>query len=431
MDDKIIVRNRYSNYSKEDGEILKSIEYMDVTLEKDTDDTCKNCKSEINGEYNYCKVCGTQLYKTCTYNRSKGENNYKISKKNILLTALSSIIILLLVSVVYSSIIFKDLPEISNSMNILHVLLAMNIGTIDIYSSSMISSQAVSMKLGMLILIIWPVISLSISNLIFMKKNSKSIMVNSIGVGAAYGLALSIISILSTVGSNSYDIFKYGYSLGFGFRTFSLLVNGFIIGFACTFAWGIIKKGKIKNKYINIFKISVKTVAIGYMLVFALLVILNLSNNSYIHELGLYKYSSDLSIGVVLSQLAAYVWAFANLIPVEIGNSVLSIFTIGSSNLFLDTKLILLAMVALSSLMMLVIGSKLKSKYKEDSIKPVLVFSVLYSLCMGVLGTFTSIILSTGTTSISMGFGAILAIIISFIYSFVVALIGYKLSQFN
>ena len=101
----------------------------------------------------------------------------------------------------------------------------------------------------------------------------------------------------------------------------------------------------------------------------------------------------------------------------------------------------LTVMFFLSILVLIVASCKLESKYgRENGIKPVLILSGLYSLLVGALSIITALTLGGGvdilnfsnySTSLTMGFGLLSSIIITFIYSFVVSLVGYKLNIFN
>ena len=62
---------------------------------------------------------------------------------------------------------------------------------------------------------------------------------------------------------------------------------------------------KESNIYLGIFKQSIKTVALGYLIVFVLLVIGHLIGLSYVYEFGISNSISNINVFVVISQLAA------------------------------------------------------------------------------------------------------------------------------
>ena len=147
-------------------------------------------------------------------------------------------------------------------------------------------------------------------------------------------------------------------------------------------------------------KIALKTIIIGYVLVLIIATILYFANVNYIFDLGLNSYIGDISLGVVLSQLAIYLWAFSNLIPVSLGSGSLSILSLFNSNISLDLMLLLGAMIALSALIFIIVGCKLESKYKSKNIKPVVIFSGCYAVIIAVIGTLTTIYIGDNAASI-------------------------------
>ena len=452
MDSNELKENKFSNYSKIDGRIRQRLENTSFTFEKNNKKACLNCEAENKSKDNYCKSCGMNLWEISSSNQIENDlkNNLKIKnlcKKfdipKLLLTSVSAIFILLIISIVLKVLVLSELGNISEIVNPLHIILGMNLGSISIYSLTMMGSNYINANLGIIILLICPVLALTVSNLIFMRngeKNIKTTLRNSLGVGITYGLILGIISIITKVRSNPYNMLQYGYTIEFSYNFISILINGFILGFLCTFILGIKKKYKIENKYISIFKTAAKILIIGYITILIILFVLSLSNSTYLQELGLQIYVSELGFGVVISQLTAYMLAFANLIPVTIANNKISIFNIGSSPLFWDTKLVFFAVIALLALLILLAGYKLKSSYKAEGIKPVLCLSIFYSILIGILAIFTSVVIGGDIdlsnvlnygSSIVMGLDVLSSMIISFIYSFVIALIGYKLNEFN
>lgn len=201
---------------------------------------------------------------------------------------------------------------------------------------------------------------------------------------------------------------------------------------------GIKKDYEQESMIAGLFKMAVKTIFIGFTLVLTIAVILYFANINYIFDLGLNSYIQDASLGVVLSQLAIYLWVFSNLIPVSIGSGSLSILSLFNSNTSLDLNLFLGAMIALSALIFIIIGSKIESKYKSKNINPVIIFSVCYAGIIAVIGILTTVYIGnnaasmlTSLNAVQMGFNFVTGIIISFIYSLTMSLIGYKLNIFN
>lgn len=254
-----------------------------------------------------------------------------------------------------------------------------------------------------------------------------------------YALILCVISKISQVEVNLSSGFnQYGYGILLEFSTFDVLIKGFIICFISMLFMGIKKDYEQESMIAGLFKMAVKTIFIGFTLVLTIAVILYFANINYIFDLGLNSYIQDASLGVVLSQLAIYLWVFSNLIPVSIGSGSLSILSLFNSNTSLDLNLFLGAMIALSALIFIIIGSKIESKYKSKNINPVIIFSVCYAGIIAVIGILTTVYIGNNAASmltslnvVQMGFNFVTGIIISFIYSLTMSLIGYKLNIFN
>lgn len=428
MEDKELSIQNYKNYSKEDGQVINILEVKEYTIEKSVDFNCKNCGLENDNKDIYCKNCGSELYRIIENNDSR-DSKYDI--KSVFLTSISSIIILFIMATIYKGIIFFEGVSLNDIVNPLHILLAMNLGEIHVLTTSMLSSGVANIQVGVLVMVMLPIVALIVTNLIFMKKSNndiKCIILNSIAVGAFYSVILSILSIFSKVRINTSDMFMYSSAIVYGFTFLSVLINAFIIGFVSTLISGLLRI-KEKTMYSEVIIISLKTIGLGIISLLAIVSILSLFNKSFIHELGLYTYVNKISLGVVLIQLAVYLWGVANLIPVVIGKISLSVIGLGNSSLSSDIKLIIIAIFIISALILIIAGNKLKNSVDNGNINPVKYFSISYSLIMGTLGLISTIIVNgNGVSPLVMGYEVIVAIVVSYIYSFVVTLIGYKLS---
>lgn len=452
MDEKKINNMNYShnNYSKTTGEPTRKIKNNNFTLKSKEEKICPSCGKESNSKDNYCKFCGNELYEIASLRsletkldlKSKiKELSYHANTRGILLTTFTTVFILFIIALIFKAIITIQFNDISYLINPAHIILALNLGQISVAMSTMMGSGFINANIGLLILLIIPILGLIISNLIFMRKrckDSKTTLANSLGVGILYGLILAILSIFTNVKTGSHSMLEYGYTLEYSYQFFSVLLNGFVLGFICTYITAYKKSYEKGNMYMSLFSNSIKIFILGYVLVLAILFVLTISDSSYLNELDMSSYSNGANLFAILPQIASYMWAFANGISVTIINSTVSIFSLGSSSLFGDTKLMFYAMGALSALILLLNGYKLRFKYSTDNIKPVIVFSVYYSFLMGMLALFSTFILDSNinffnTTSygatLIMQFKVFQTIIISFIYSFVVSLIGYKLNS--
>ena len=201
---------------------------------------------------------------------------------------------------------------------------------------------------------------------------------------------------------------------------------------------GLKKEYEKENSIVNILKLAFKTLLVGYILVLIVLSLLHFANINYVYDLGLSNYTNTTSLALVLSQLGIYIWAFVNLIPVNLGIGTISILSLFNSSLSLDVILLLGSLIALSALIFIIVGCKLESKYKTKDIKPVIMFSICYSILMGIIGLLTTLYIGdnaasmlTSISAMQMGFNFFIGIVISFVYSFATTLIGYKLNIFN
>ena len=441
----------YKNYSKENGNMINKSNLNNLKMEKIEANNCNKCSFENEKGYNYCKNCGNILYIIKEVeNEEKLKNKIKLSNsinfinilrglinKNIIFTSFVSILILLAISLIIKVFTFINLSPLDSMINPLNIILLFNLVNLQGYSSSIFGSGAINIKLGLLVIIIVPIISLVISNIIFMRKNRKDInelFRNSMGVGISYSLILLFIGLISNVKLNLSDMLNFGVSLNIRYNYLSILFNGFLISFLTTYFIGFNKSYKKENIYFYLLKKAIDTVLLGYFIIFIIMIILSLYNQSFLFELGIYGYYDNLSI--MLSQLSSYIWLFANFIPVTLQDNLISVFNILDSNLFFNTKLILYSTIFISFIMLLISGCIIKHKCKENSTKSVLIFSLFYAIIMSILASFSilnidgniSLIkINSYESSIYMGSNIFITMILSFIYSYVVSGIGYKL----
>lgn len=443
-DDTLEFADKFRNYSKEDGHQYRNLENKKFVLRRKSKVYCPNCKSETNLNDIYCKECGTCL-------ESISKRTYDFSIKNILSNinikdsfkvAGFATVILFFISVIVKQILGSVLGEYTSYISASDILLLLNGGDLSVFTSgsgmmSYGSYYNFSFQLCSLILLVLPVICLGISYKVFMKEkntNELTLFIQAIGVGSLYGLILAVIALLSrnqlSIGGG---FLSSGYSLIYGVGFISVLL-GFLLGFLSILYIGTKKEYEESNIYLGIFKQSIKTVALGYLIVFVLLVIGHLIGLSYVYEFGISNSISNINVFVVISQLAAYIWGFANFNIATIGSQSLFLPSLFKTSLSIDFKLCLIAFVALSALILFISGIKLNNKYKTSSKKPVLIFSVFYAVIMASLSIFTYVNINGGSLlgyNIAMNTNVILTLIMSFIYSFIVTFVGFKLSNWD
>ncbi|WP_304970179.1 hypothetical protein [Romboutsia ilealis] len=426
----------YFNYSTEDGKNAQDILRDRITLGEKS--ICDYCETE-NNKGLYCKSCGASLDEAKIVEKKRSIKAFKVDIKPILLTSVTSVATLFLISLGLKLLMSFNLGELINFINSLHIILGINLGTINLNLSTMMNSGSVIMHLGVLVIALIPLLVLSLYNVIFIKnKNTQDLLYNSVGVGATYGLMLVIISIFSSTSSSISQMMNYGISVAYRYKILELFSNGFILGFISTYLIGYKKKYFGQNIYLDILKKAINSILILYVLVFIILLTLYIFDNSYLYELGVYNYSKNNAF--ILSQLASYILTFANIIPTTIGSNKLSILTIINGDLLFDTKLILIAIILLALLVLILTGYNLKKKFKNSSVNIVLIFSICYSIIIAILSSFSAIYIGGNISLLKMsnysgntfmGSGIFTTLIISFIYSYIIVKIGYTLSDFE
>lgn len=444
--------NEPSNYSKIDGTMNSSINSNSFTIEKQKDSFCGKCGNKIEDGIIYCKYCGESLEKVRSKNinfKNNGNDNLKMkevlssfSLSKCIISAALSIVILFALSLIAKFTLLKSNSNFNDLINPLHIMLLSNFGSIEVYRNTFMSINVASMNIGLIALILLPITSLVISYRVILKDENISLenhVKNSLGVGIIYGLILAIISKLSQINLNlSSGLGQYNYSINYGINMASVLFKGFIIGFLVILFLGLKKEYEENNIYVGALRLIPKVLGIGYILTLVVFVVMYFANINYLTDFGVSSYNSKVGVGLVISQLAFYIWSFANFIPTTVGSNTLSVVTLLRSKISFDVLLILGAFMALSILIFIIVGCKLESKYKDKGIKSVLIFSIFYAIIMGILGLLTLLYISDAASpivsnigSMQMGFNMIVGVITSFIYSFITTLIGFKLNISN
>ena len=436
--------DKFRNYSKKDGHQYRKLNNKKFVLRRKNKIYCPNCKSKNDLNSIYCKECGIMLEsinkRNCDFKLENILSNINI--KDSFKTAGFATLILYFLCVIVHQVLNLTLGDYSSYISALDVLLLVNGGNLSAFTNAgsmgFGNYYSVNLQVSILILILLPVLCMMISYKLFLKqKNTDELALirQSLGAGIVYGVILSVLALLSKSSiSLGGGFLSSGYSLVYGFGFGSVLLRGFLIGFLSILYIGIKKEYEQNNIYLGIFKYAVKTIVVGYIIVFALLLLGHFIGLTYIYEFGLGSYVSGVNIFVLISQLAAYIWSFANFNPITIGSQNLFLVNLFSSSLSIDFKLCLVAFVALSALILLISGIKLREKYKNATKKTVLIFSITYAIMMAVLSIFTSIEINGGSLlgyNLQMGMSVIFTAVISFLYSFIIAFVGFKLSDWN
>lgn len=441
------------NYSKINGSMNKKLNCDGINIKKDNNGECHKCGAMIENEYLYCKNCGVNFHEK--YYEKNGVSSLSKNKfdtikeylnfRESIKVSMIAIGLLLIISTICKFVLGFNNYEINELINPLHILLTMNLGSMKVYSSSMTKIGVGYMDFGLIILSILPVISIILANIIVYKnkiKSSEDLIRKSVGVAFCYGGVLGVIALISKVTLNySYNMSSLGYIVQLKFNFIDIIIKGAIIGFISTYICLNRKSLKHENMYIEILKKAINMVFIGYVFVFIVVAIVTISDKNYLYGMGLSSFIGKIGLIATISQIALYMFGFGNLIPFIIGEREYSILKILNSNIGITTILLLISMICLITLIIFIFACKLEAKYKrEKGIKPIILLSCFYSIIIGAMSIISTIslgeginIMSMGNYSIymSMGLGFVSSVLISFIYSFIVSLVGYKLNIFN
>ncbi|MEG2789921.1 MAG: hypothetical protein RR942_19135 [Romboutsia sp.] len=434
------------NYCKIDGHDLSKIEYNKIYFESEK--ICCRC-NEIQEEKNiYCKNCGNFLVEIKKQNYKKNENedkNYNDLKsgikrfiidfnlKNKLKIQLITTLLLIAVSIFIKVFIGIYDLDINKYLNVFNILLGVNLVPINMVSSSFIGFGNVNISIGLIMYSIIPVVCIFTSNLIFMKKENideENILKETCILSVIYGLIIGFISIIARKVINLSMSEYYSMSILIRYSFIKSILNGTLIAFIPTYIV-ILKKVKPNNVILKIINKVLKVISTLYLTIIILLTLSLVVNHTF-------TINQDLFGVIMLNQLAIYILYIANLIPIVILNTVISIFSIGDIGMYLNENMTLLiySILLFNIVMLIVSGYDIKNKFKNK--KFIKYFSFVYSLVIG-LSVYLTKVDTKGCLSLlglqnyeaysNIGGNMLLGIVISFIYSYIILSIGYKLNK--
>ncbi|WP_195945828.1 hypothetical protein [Paraclostridium bifermentans] len=439
--------SNHKNYCETDGNDLSNLEIDSIKLNYEK--VCNECGKVYNNLSLYCEECGNELIltsesekKLTIYNLLDGDLNKKekfkmwindLEIKRRILAPLFSICVLFVISIWIKLFINFAGLEVNKFLNISSIILALNLVPLKIVSSSVIGLGNIGISMSLISILIIPFITILVSSLFFIKKESlkgKNIIKEAFILSCIYGVILGTISILGKQFINLSMGEYYTMSIGVRYSFLRSILNGVIIAFLPIY---IVLYGKTKDKKVefNIFNRALKTVVFTYVSILVLIILGMFFNKIFLS-------GSGLSGIITYPQLALYILHFINLIPVGLGNSIISIFNIGDINLYLNNSMILLiyAIMLLNIVILVVSGYDIKNKVNDK--KYIKYFSAVYSMLIAA-----SILLSGIDTSGSLSLlegqnydmysyiesSSIIGLIISFVYSYILISIGYKLNK--
>ena len=416
------------------GNILHYITTKDKSIQKSKDILKKDSSNSIQ---NIKKSCGKSSINL------KNLNYINIFLNPIIvigLTIMCSVIFkqILLVAI-ESEFLYEEYIIFKSLLDNISFILVLNLSPIKLYGSAWsMGDISGSINLGLSGICILPLFIIIITNLILSKRkssNNQNTLLTSISSAFIYSCILLFIA---TISNKSVTI--EGITIGLEYSFGGLFLKSFILYLIPSLAINIIKYCKNEINYLNIFNNCISVILIQLFICMSIMFIAIDSQLS----------SSDSFISIVMVFILIIIpcmipiIGIAGFIPTNINGYNISLFKLKEISEYMEYgyvltefKYITFAMILMSIVLLIslfFVGRILKSKYKENTLKPILIFSSIYSIVMGAL-IYMSKITLTGDVSmlgiynngnIYIGSDFTVAIIVGFVYSFVVSLIGYK-----
>lgn len=462
--------SKSNNYCTEDGSSMNKSISSKVSIRNEVENKCSRCSNENSSHANYCRSCGNRLHYIFTrdksiqknYTKESSESIQKVtqsSKKisinlsnlnymNILLIPIIAIGLTSICSTIFKQIllvaieseflyeeyiIFKSLLDNINS------LLILNLSPIKLYGNAWnMGDISGTINLGLIGICILPIIIITITNLVFSKykQDKKS---NILGDSIISAIIYScILFFIATISKKSVAV--EGVTIGLQYSLGGLFIKSFILYLIPTLVVNIMKNCKHEINYLNIFNKCILIISIQafiFMFIMFIAIASEVSaNDSFI--------SISMLFSLMVIPFMMPIIGVVSFIPTSINGYSISLFKfkemmeymeygyILSEFEYVTFGIVLMAIVLLISLFF--VGRSLKSTYRENSLRPVLIFSLLYSVVMGACMyiskiTFTEDVSMLGiynNGNVYIGSSCIAAIIVGFSYSFMISFLGYK-----
>ncbi|GAA0712601.1 hypothetical protein GCM10008904_25930 [Paraclostridium ghonii] len=439
--------SNHKNYCDLGGRDLSKIEIDSIKLSYEK--KCIKCDEIYDSSYLYCKECGNELI-SIKENR-KILNSFNVVDKDLdikeklaiwissidikrrIIVPIFSILVLCIVSIWIKLFMNITGLEVNKFLNIFNIILGLNLVPVKIASSSSLGVGNIDISMSLISVLILPFIVIGISSMFFIKKEAlknQNVIKESFMLSLIYGLLLGFISILGKRIINFSMEEYYTMSVVIKYSFIRSVLNGIIISFIPIYIV-LFNKIKCSKKDFNIINKALQTIALMYVLILVLIVFGLFFNKVFLSNSG-------VSGVITYPQLALYLLHFINLIPVRVGHVLISIFNISDINLYLNDSMILLvyAMMLLNIVILIVSGYDIKNKVNDK--KYIKHFSFVYSIA--IAGTiFLSKIDTSGSLPLLdiknydmysyIGSSAIMGLVISFIYSYIILSLGYKLNK--
>ena len=370
----------------------------------------------------------------------KNNINLKREGKQSLKVAGIAFVIMLIISLIASGLRSQFLNGMGN-INLFSILLGLNLVSVRVRSRGMMMFSSSTVNLGVIALILIPIISLIVANLIIYRRKIESLdkcVLEALKVSFIYGMLLAVASIFSTTRINlgMGNIFGFGNNyIAIGYKFFPAFGNGFLIAFLTTAILNYRKEFHGEYYTTDIVSDAIREFLKISLIVLVITVIVVFTKNSALYDFGISEYSKGGAVVAYIMQIAAYLITIATGGIVHIGDSSsMSIFSIFNSATFTDTKLLIRIIFCIFAIAMIFVGANIYRNYRFENRKTVLHFSIVFGFLVGLVAKFSAISISgsmmqnMSSIDLSISAGTFTTFVIATISTIIFTEIGYRIA---
>lgn len=370
----------------------------------------------------------------------KNNINLKREGKQSLKVAGITFVIMLIISLIASGLRSQFLNGMGN-INLFSILLGLNLVGVRVRSRGMMMFSSSTVNLGVIALILIPIISLIVANLIIYRRKIESLdkcVLEALKVAFIYGMLLAVASIFSTTKINlgMGNIFGFGNNyIAIGYKFFPAFGNGFLIAFLTTAILNYRKEFHGEYYTTDIVSDAIREFLKISLIVLVITVIVVFTKNSALYDFGISEYSKGGAVVAYIMQIAAYLITIATGGIVHIGDSSsMSIFSIFNSATFTDTKLLIRIIFCIFAIAMIFVGANIYRNYRFENRKTVLHFSIVFGFLVGLVAKFSAISISgsmmqnMSSIDLAITAGTFTTFVIATISTIIFTEIGYRIA---
>ena len=370
----------------------------------------------------------------------KNNINLKREGKQSLKVAGIAFVIMLIISLIASGLRSQFLNGMGN-INLFSILLGLNLVGVRVRSRGMMMFSSSTVNLGVIALILIPIISLIVANLIIYRRKIESLdkcVLEALKVAFIYGMLLAVASIFSTTKINlgMGNIFGFGNNyIAIGYKFFPAFGNGFLIAFLTTAILNYRKEFHGEYYTTDIVSDAIREFLKISLIVLVITVIVVFTKNSALYDFGISEYSKGGAVGAYIMQIVAYLITIATGGIVHIGDSSsMSIFSIFNSATFTDTKLLIRIIFCIFAIAMIFVGANIYRNYRFENRKTVLHFSIVFGFLVGLVAKFSAISISgsmmqnMSSIDLAISAGTFTTFVIATISTIIFTEIGYRIA---